>query len=219
MIGILGDIHGDFESTVKIMEKNSVDFWLGVGDVASDSYEYFTPPAPFYWISGNNEDWDLIEEMDKGEIEKQNLHHLKNGEIYQIDNLRIIGLGGTFSKNFYNYKRKDLPHPKNRDFQKSDRRRHFVEEEVESCKNAKNIDIFLSHEASMPFKIRGIEAGKWAVNYVIKNMKPKIHFFGHHHIFSVKEVNGISSVCLDKIPKSFVLLDVKDFSFERICKL
>ena len=30
-----------------------VDFWVQVGDIASNEGEYFTPIRPLYWIKGN----------------------------------------------------------------------------------------------------------------------------------------------------------------------
>ena len=45
--GSLGDIHGDFVSARRIMERHpEVPFWLCVGDVADDQGRYEPLPAP-----------------------------------------------------------------------------------------------------------------------------------------------------------------------------
>src|SRR4026208_515788 len=60
-IGALGDIHGAFDTVELIMTRHAdVPLWVCVGDVASNDGEYFVPPAPLYFIKGNNEDLDGI---------------------------------------------------------------------------------------------------------------------------------------------------------------
>ena len=60
--GVVGDIHGDFEALQAAMTRHpDVPFWLCVGDLASRAGAYPEPPAPLYWIKGNNENFDAIE--------------------------------------------------------------------------------------------------------------------------------------------------------------
>ncbi|MBA3640043.1 MAG: hypothetical protein M3541_15050 [Acidobacteriota bacterium] len=67
LFGALGDIHGAFEAARGIMERHrEVPFWLCVGDVADPDGRYETFPAPLYWIKGNNENFDLIEQWMAG---------------------------------------------------------------------------------------------------------------------------------------------------------
>jgi len=68
LFGALGDIHGAFEAARGIMERHrEVPFWLCVGDVADPDGRYETFPAPLYWIKGNNENFDLIEQWMAGQ--------------------------------------------------------------------------------------------------------------------------------------------------------
>ena len=61
-VGVIGDVHGDFSTIERIMKANSeIKCWLCTGDLADETMEYFSPPAPLYWISGNHENWDKIE--------------------------------------------------------------------------------------------------------------------------------------------------------------
>ena len=60
--GALGDIHGDFASARRVMERHpDVPFWLCVGDLADDEGRYQPLPAPLYWIKGNNDNFDAID--------------------------------------------------------------------------------------------------------------------------------------------------------------
>ena len=53
MFGALGDIHGDFASVRRIMQRHpDVPFWLCVGDVADAGGGYEPFDAPLYWIQG-----------------------------------------------------------------------------------------------------------------------------------------------------------------------
>ena len=69
----------------------------------------------------------------------------------------------------------------------ADRRRHFVREEVEACKEMDAVDVLLTHEAPRPFRVgaggRGNDAGKTPINEILAAMKPRLHLFGHHHRF------------------------------------
>ena len=215
--GALGDIHGDFESARRIMERHrEVPFWLCVGDVAGAGGEYEALPEPLYWIKGNNENFDLIA---AGEF-PAGLQCIPNGRMLEIMDVRIAGLGGTFAPTMYQLAAADLPHPRKaseRATALADRRRHFVREEVEACKAMQNIDVFLSHEAPKPFKAgRGIQAGKDQINEVLAAMKPRLHLFGHHHRFDAFLVGGVRSVCLDLVGKSYLLVDRNTLEYRHL---
>jgi uncharacterized protein len=215
--GVLGDIHGDFASVRRIMERHrEVPFWLCVGDVADAEGRYEPFPAPLYWIKGNNENFDVIASGDL----PSGLHFVPNGTLMTIDGLRVAGLGGTFAPTMYDVPAADLPHPKKtsaRATELADRRRHFVREEVEACKALTDVDVFLSHEAPRPFRVtRGIDAGKTPVNEVLAAMRPRLHLFGHHHRFCELTVNEVRSLCLDLVSNSYLLVDVKTLEYQHL---
>jgi predicted phosphodiesterase len=226
LFGVLGDIHGDFESARRIMERHSpaatrgnfehVPFWLCVGDVATADGKYEPLPAPLHWIKGNNENFDAIADH----AFPQNLHHVSNGHVTTIDGLRIAGLGGTFAPTMYDLAAADLPHPKKssaKATELADRRRHFVREEVEACKILTKVDVFLSHEAPRPFRVnRGIDAGKTPINEILEAMKPRLHLFGHHHRFVEGRSQGVPSICLDLVSKSYLLVDARTLVYQHL---
>ena len=164
-VGILGDIHGDFESVRRIMARHpDVRSWLAIGDLADDQGHYEAVDASVYWIKGNNENFDAIA---AGKL-PPSLRFLENGTLAEIDGLRVTGLGGTFAPTWYEVPASTLPHPVKRTVRATalaDKRRHFVREEVNRCKAFEDVDVFLSHEAPRPYRVRGgtgPEAGKVA---------------------------------------------------------
>jgi Icc-related predicted phosphoesterase len=208
MIGVLGDIHGDFASVRRIMQEHSdVHAWLCVGDVADADGRYEPFDAPLYWIQGNNENFDRIASGDL----PGNLHFIPNGTLTVVEGLRIAGLGGTYAPTIYEMSPGDLPHPTKgtaKATELADRRRHFVRSQVEACKRMTGVDILLTHEAPRPFRVKGIDAGKTPINEVLAAMKPRLHLFGHHHRLAEAEVQGVRSVCLDLVGNSYLLVEV-----------
>ena len=227
-IGALGDIHGEFDTVREIMARHpDVALWLQVGDIATNDGEYFSPPAPIYWIKGNNEEFDVIAEAIAGHPPAPNLHYLRNGRLHQVGPWRVAALGGTFAPSWYHTPAAALPASKGRKSSaatvklgksRDDKRRHFVREEVLANKALKDIDVFLTHEAPRPFYPAGkrIDAGKTAINDVLTAMRPRLHLFGHHHEFTDSQRHGIRSIGLDMVTKSYLLIHAETFRCERL---
>jgi Calcineurin-like phosphoesterase superfamily domain len=227
-IGALGDIHGEFETVDAIMTRHAdVPFWVQVGDVATNDGHYFTPLRPLYWIKGNNEDYDVIADSIAGRPPAPTLCYLKNGGPHPIGPWRVAALGGTFAPSWYNTAAGALPPSRGKRTanaaiklgkSRDDKRRHFVREEVAACKALTGIDLFLTHEAPRPFYPAGrrIEAGKTAINEILTAMRPRLHLFGHHHEFTDSIRQGVRSIGLDLVTKSYLLIDVDSFKCERL---
>jgi len=227
-IGALGDIHGAFDTVQDIMTRHpDVQLWVSVGDVASNDGDYFVPIAPVHWIKGNNEDFDVVAEATVGRSPAPTLHYLPNGGPHQVGPWRVAALGGTFAPSWYHTQAAQLPPSKGRKAtaaslklgkSRDDKRRHFVRDEVVACKGLKNIDLFLTHEAPRPFYPAGrrIDAGKTVLNDVLAAMHPRLHLFGHHHEFTDSIRQGVRSIGLDIITKSYVLIDAETFRCERL---
>lgn len=227
-IGALGDIHGAFDTVQEIMARHDdVPLWLQVGDVASNDGEYFTPLRPLYWIKGNNEDFDVVADAADGRPPALTLHYLPNGGPHSVGPWRVAALGGTFAPSWYHTPATALPPSRGRRVagtsvklgkSRDDKRRHFVRDEVVACKGLTQIDVFLTHEAPRPFHPAGrrIDAGKTVINEVLASMRPRLHLFGHHHEFTDSVRQGVRSVGLDVVTKSYLLLDVDSFKCERL---
>ena len=228
LIGALGDIHGEFDTVLEIMARHAdVTLWVQVGDIATNDGAYFSPPAPIYWIKGNNEDFDVIAAAIAGHPAAANLHYLRNGRLYQAGPWRVAALGGTFAPTWYQTPAASLPASKGRRLSapalklgksRDDKRRHFVKEEVLACKALTDIDVFLTHEAPRPFYPAGkrIDAGKTAIHDVLTAMRPRLHLFGHHHEFTDSQRHGTRSIGLDMVTKSYLLIHAETFRCERL---
>ena len=228
-VGAVADIHGNFDALRRAMDRHpDVPFWICVGDVASRSGSYPEPSRPLFWIKGNNEDFDRIAAWEAGEAQPHNLHYIRNGTASDVGPLRVAGLGGTFAPTWFNTPVAELPHARaGAAFEKrDDKRRHFVREEAEACKVLAPVDILMTHEAARPFivvdepspgrKSRRLDAGKPAINEVLAALKPRLHLCGHHHRFSETVREGVPSVCIDRVNRSYLLIDAGTLDYRRL---
>ncbi len=214
-LGALGDIHKDWEAVRRIMRRHpDVGIWLCVGDLGDDDGVYEDVPAPLYWINGNNESFDAIAE---GAL-PGNLRHLPNGTVIELGGVKVGGVGGTFAPTWYDTDPASLPHPRKGTMKATmlaDKRRHFVRSEVAALERVGRIDILLTHEAPRPFRVGRMDAGKTPINELIASVKPRLHFFGHHHRFAEQEVQGTRSICLDLVGRSYGLIDRATWEYEK----
>jgi Icc-related predicted phosphoesterase len=229
LLGAVADIHGNFDALSQAMERHpEVPLWICVGDVASRSGAYPAPPRPLFWIKGNNEDFDRIAAWEAGEPQPTNLHYIRNGTARNVGTLRVAGLGGTFAPTWFETRAAALPRGRaGASFEaRDDKRRHFVREEAEACKGLAPIDILMTHEAARPFivdsepragkKPRRLDAGKPVINDLLATLTPRLHLCGHHHRFSETVREGVPSVCIDRINRSYLLIEVDTLQYQRL---
>jgi Icc-related predicted phosphoesterase len=214
--GVIADVHGNFEALRTAMTRHpEVPFWLCVGDLASRSGTYPEPPAPLYWIKGNNEDFDAVEAFARGERRVPNLHYIPNGHVVRAGSLVVAGLGGTFAPRWYDTEPTQLPHPGRPAVGvRDDKRRHFVHREVDTLKRLRGVDVFLTHEAPRPFHVepdwapagnrRRLDAGKTPINEVLAIMRPRLHLCGHHHRF------------VDRVSRSYLLVESETMAYHKL---
>ena len=101
-----------------------------------------------------------------------------------------------------------------------------MREEVEACKRLRGVDILMTHEAARPFILadvgrpgarpRRLDAGKPAINELLATLTPRLHLCGHHHRFVETEREGVRSVCIDRINRSYLLIDTETWQYEKI---
>ena len=203
IIGLLGDIHGHYNEIFDSISKNvsvPVDFWIQVGDMGGEDMTYPDFPFPCYFIQGNHENWNIIDEMKKGNL-PNNIHFMENGEVYTINNIRVLCMGGNFSPKYSMLNRSDIP---------LSRRRHYIYEDIDKAFKATNIDIFVTHEAPSPFNKRDKDVGQITLTNVIAQVQPKIHFFGHHHHYYETNYVGVPSYGLSFGTVSCLLYDTEN---------
>ncbi|HEV3485270.1 MAG TPA: metallophosphoesterase, partial [Vicinamibacterales bacterium] len=211
----------------EIQRHQEVRSWICVGDLPDAEGRYQPVDAPLYFIKGNNEDFDLLASGDL----PGNLHYLPNAVEHELDGLKLAGLGGTLAPTWYETPAAELPPGKkgsaraagssrstaslSRVKSRDDKRRHFVRDEVEACKKMRDVSIFLSHEAPRPFRVGPVDAGKTPINEVLAAMQPRLHLFGHHHRFTEQDRQGVRSVGLDLVSRSYLLIDVRTLAYEQ----
>ena len=219
LLGALGDIHADYDSARRIIRRHpSIAAWLCVGDVGGDEGRYEAVEAPLLWIKGNNESFDVIEELAAGAAGPRNLQYLPNGVLREVGGIRIAGLGGTLAPTWYDTDPSALPHPRKGTMKATalaDRRRHFVRAEVDALARLGPVDVFLSHEAPRPFRVGRVDAGKTPINQTIAALRPRLHLFGHHHRWAELDVQGTRSVGLELVSASYLLVDTDTWTYER----
>jgi len=213
--GVFGDLHGAFDAARAVVGRHpEIPFWLCVGDIADEHGRYEPLGAPVYWIHGNNDHFDAIASGDLPD----GFHHIENGTAVRIGGdagITVAGLGGTFAPTWYETRAADLPHPRKgtpKATELADKRRHFVREEVEHAARLRDVDVFLTHEAGKPFRPfpggKGPDAGKAQVNDILRAMQPRLHLFGHHHRHSEQRVEGVRSIGLDLVSRSYLLIEL-----------
>jgi len=214
LFGAVGDLHGDFDALDVVMARHpEVAFWICPGDLADNKGDYPLPRAPLYWIKGNNEEFDFVAMQPAGGGTLPNLHFIPNGVPVRAHGFVLAGLGGTHAPTWYERPASDLHRISPRD----DRRRHFVQEEVEACKALSGVDIFLSHEAPRPFPLPRVkDAGKTPINEVLAAMRPRLHVFGHHHRYTVAERQHVTSIGLEKVSDSYLVFNGKTLAHQRL---
>ena len=214
-IVILGDVHGRFREIDWIMDSTNASVYLQTGDLASedDSTRYPSLSKPLIFCAGNHEEWDELEKFEgKKEICKigKNLYYVPQGNYIDLGsllngketNFRIGALGGNYSPKRYNLERSEL---------RGERRRHYVNQDVEKTKKLIDIKILLTHEAPFPYKERG--KGRKEITEILECLKPKYHFFGHHHRYSEQElIKGVKSIGLPQPHEGYAVLDTDDWS-------
>jgi hypothetical protein len=233
IFGVVADVHGNFDALTRAMRRHpDVPFWLCVGDLASRAGAYPEPAVPLDWIKGNNENFDAIEAFVSGARHVPNLHYIPNGTAVAIDGLKVAGLGGTFAPTQYNTPAAALAHGRpargggsDGVSVRDDKRRHFVREEVESLEALHGVDVLLTHEGAFPLRIvpehassaRPIPVGKKPIGEVIAALRPRLHLCGHHHRFAaVTTREGVPSICLDRVSRSYLLVDRASFEWQKV---
>jgi hypothetical protein len=228
-LGALGDVHGDFASVRAIMARHpEVDSWITVGDLADARGAYEPPPGLLHWIKGNNDNLEVVAELADGRRRIPNLRYLPNGVPARLGATTVVGLGGTFAPTWYERLPGDLPKPRVAAvppgefprLARDDKRRHFLRVEVEACKRLRGVDLFVSHEAARPFvlEVRGRrqDVGKTPINEVLAAIRPRMHLSGHHHVYNDDVRQGVRSIGLDPVGRSYLVIDTASWQYERL---
>ena len=195
---VLGDAHashaGRREALMAAYQAVSPEFTLQVGDL-----ECYDLPAPTWFIAGNNEDFDVIDALRRGERPDGVTNaQLLASTVATVDGLRVAGLSGNFAPTRYNRSRSSL---------QGERRRHFTHADIERAATLDDIDIFLSHEGPTGLLYQGYDPGTEHVTNLLKLLDPDLCLVGHHHQHVAGSIAGVRTVSLAPVWEQYYTLD------------
>ncbi|WP_137283453.1 metallophosphoesterase family protein [Halorussus salinisoli] len=170
---VLGDAHADDPAKRRALlaayREADADVALQTGDLL-----HYDLPTPTYFIAGNNEDFDTIDALRRGDVpEDVTVRNatLLASTVAEVAGLRVAGLSGNYAPTKYDRPRADLA---------GERRRHFVREDVERLKQVEDVDVLLTHEAPHGLIYYGYDAGCERIDELLEALDPDLCLVGHH---------------------------------------
>ncbi|WP_224449107.1 metallophosphoesterase family protein [Haloprofundus salilacus] len=202
---VLGDAHADDPAKRRALlaayraarENPAVEAEtaLQLGDL-----HHYDLPVPTWFVGGNNEAFDVIESMRRGDTSlTASRPHLLASTAVELDGLRVVGLSGTYAPTQYDRPRVEL---------RGERRRHFVSEDIECARALGDADVVLCHQAPHGvFRIRGRDVGCDPVDEVLRALSPELCLVGHYHRHAEGSVDETRVVSLAPAWERYYSLD------------
>jgi Icc-related predicted phosphoesterase len=205
---VLGDAHADDpanrQALLHAYDAAEESCALQAGDLM-----YYDLPYRTYFVAGNNEDFDVIDALRRGDrsLTGEDRPQLLASTVAEIEGLRAAGLSGNYAPTRYG---------KSRDELRGDRRRHFTHEDVERALRLTDIDVFLAHEAPHGLISNAdYEVGNRYVDTIIEELSPALCLVGHHHRHAESTIGGTRVVSLAPVWESYYRLDPATLSLVR----
>ncbi|UWG47356.1 Phosphohydrolase, Icc/MPP superfamily [Halanaeroarchaeum sp. HSR-CO] len=205
---VLGDAHANDSARRRALFAAIRDADEEVLLQAGDLF-YYDLPVETYFIAGNNEDFDVIDALRYGRLESSAVHNvtLIASEVVEVEGLRVAGLSGNYAPTQYE---------KPRDALYEQRRRHFVEEDVERAKELEDVDVFLAHEVPHGTPVHEEYAvGCTAIDEILEALEPDLCLAGHHHQHTESTFGSTRVVTLAPAWESYYLLDPETLEVTR----
>ena len=197
---VLGDAHADDPDNRRALlaayREADAEVALQTGDLL-----YYDLPVPTYFVGGNNEDFDVIDALRRGETPAETTvtnAHLLASTVAEVEGLRIAGLSGNYAPTKYDEDREDLS---------DDRRRHFVRDDVERLKEADDVDVLLTHEAPHGLIYYGYDAGCERIDELLDALEPDLCLVGHHERHAETTYGDTRVVSLVPVWEGYYALD------------
>jgi len=181
----------------------------GPNDFASWCSEQRPVPRRTLFIKGNHEDCVWLDSREDQEV-LPGLFFLPNGLRFEAADdagaLGIVGIGGCFGPSDYGRGSASL---------QGGARRHYTRDEIEAGCSAGSADIVLVHDApaGVPFGRRlrfgGTVSEAVGLDELLRSVRPRVCFFGHHHARLDAEVHGVRCIGLNRVDRPGNLVAVE----------
>ncbi len=184
---IVGDLHGDKKSMESIIEIERPQFVLQTGD----QLDYNSQLCPIYYITGDDENADVLENYVIPNEEYMNMYCMMNGVRERLDGVTIGGLSGLSFDTLCDFDVESYE--------------IFEEDDIKICKSSLiDVDIFLSHESPS-----GIvdKFGSDLVRDLISVIQPRFSFSSHLHTYNRIKWGRTTMVMLPLAQCGYYVLD------------
>ena len=204
---ITGDIHGDFGQLNRIINKKKPDIVICCGDFGywpgHPGFKEIKPGlSKIYWVPGNHERWDLLEEeygrhglnpipmTVDNEFKNENIFYCPIGSTLEINDKTYLFVGGADSidkawrTTYVNWFPQEILNERDLD---------FIVATVEG-----KVDVVISHTCPISFNMKEtrrddkeVDPSRYILQEVLKEFEPEEWWFGHWHHY----IEGRTSNC------------------------
>ncbi|WP_101294557.1 metallophosphoesterase family protein [Halegenticoccus soli] len=205
---VLGDAHADDPEKRRALLAAYRDAGEAIALQLGDLLHYEVP-VPTWFIAGNNEDFDAVEALRRGDAALDggaNRPRLLASTAVDLEGVRVAGLSGNYAPTQYDRPRSELS---------GDRRRHFTREDVERAKALDDVDVLLVHEAPHGLLSFGYDPGCEPVDELLSALEPALCLVGHYHRHAEATIGGIRVVSLAPAWERYYVLDPATLALER----
>jgi predicted phosphodiesterase len=184
----------------------------GAGDFPTWLNDRRGTSRPTLFIKGNHEDFVWLDSRHDPEV-LPGLTYLRNGHTLEIrdragDSIRVGGVGGCYGPSDYRRPSDSL---------QGYARRHYTADEIERLASTGGVDIVLTHDAPAGVRFERHRRGTGYVSeaagldVLLGRVRPRVCFFGHHHIRVDAEVSGVRCIGLNKVamPGNLVAIEIE----------
>tara|TARA_Y100000310_G_C20689909_1_gene821549 strand:+ start:2051 stop:2794 length:744 start_codon:yes stop_codon:yes gene_type:complete len=193
------------------------DFGIYLRENWGDFLKYYNGDAvathPTVFCRGNHETQQWLMGKEGQEV-ATNILFLGDGKVYNINGLKIGVCGGNYSWKSYAIRRWTRERRYDTNLYTARPRKwydHIMPYMVKELMD-KEFDVFLTHEAPNHTGIIGrpqfrqqndkgdyLPLGCPGFNKIIRDVRPKYQFHGHHHTFNKVRIDATTVYCLNKV--------------------
>lgn len=204
---VLGDAHADREdrreALMRAYDATDEERALQVGDLL-----YYDLPVQTWFVGGNNEQFDVLEALRAGKSpEGVRNATLLASDVVDLEGRTVGGLTGNHAPTQFEKERSELT---------GDRRRHFVERDIDRLLTHDSVDVLLCHEPPHGLtKMEGYDPGNTHVDTLVRQLDPTLCLTGHLHRHCEATIGGTQVFSLAPAWEAYYTLDMESLELTR----